>query len=129
MSCVIVLLLLVDRYLDSAAAISDSGVDSSLGTTISVGSSAAMLSRDIERDCVAETGLGHLSTAWSSGNSSIFVMEGELPRLAEGDGVDDDDDIAPSDDLQSRAKFVCDDDCMMANSSQKFLATWGPLFW
>ena len=37
-----------------------------------------------------DAGLGHLSTASSSGNSSIFVMEGELPRLAEGDGVDDD---------------------------------------
>ena len=84
--------------LDSAAAISDSGVDSSLGTTtaISAASSAAMLSWERERECVAEpTGLGHLRTAWSSGSSSILVMEGEPPRLPDGDGVDDEDEERP----------------------------------
>ena len=30
-------------------------------------------------------------------------MEGELPRLADGDGVDDDDEIASSDDLKSNS--------------------------
>ena len=72
-----------------------------MGTTdVAAGTASAsslMLSWDVERDCVAERGLGHLSTAWSSGNSSIFVMDGELPRLAEGDG--DDDDIESTDDL------------------------------
>ena len=90
------MLLLIATNLDSAAAISDSGVDSSLGTTTAISAippSSAMLSWERERECVADpTGLGHLRTAWSSGSSSILVMEGEPPRLADGDGVDDEDE-------------------------------------
>ena len=98
-------------YLDSAAAISDSGVDSSLGTTTAISaippSSAAMLSWERERECVAEpTGLGHLRTAWSSGSSSILVMEGEPPRLADGDGVDDEDDERPPFEGELRMKRI-----------------------
>ena len=92
-------MFLITTNLDSAAAISDSGVDSSLGTTTAISaaaippSSAAMLSWESERELVADpTGLGHLSTAWSSGSSSILVMEGEPPRLPDGDGVDDEDE-------------------------------------
>ena len=104
-------LRVIATNLDSAAAISDSGVDSSLGTTTAISaippSSAAMLSWERERECVAEpTGLGHLRTAWSSGSSSILVMEGEPPRLADGDGVDDEDDERPPFEGELRMKRI-----------------------
>ena len=105
--------------LDSAAAISDSGVDSSLGTmtAISAASSAAMLSWERERECVAEpTGLGHLRTAWSSGSSSILVMEGEPPRLPDGDGVDDEDGERPPFEEDLRMKRIMRDYGVMSDS-------------
>ena len=82
-----------------------------MGMISAAAATSSMLSCDSERDCVAEegeAGLGHLSTAWSSGNSSILVMEGELPRLAVGDGVDDDDEIAPSEDDLGESRTFCD---------------------
>ena len=66
-------------------------------------------------------GLGHLRTAWSSGSSSILVMEGEPPRLAEGDGVDDDgDDRPPFEEDLRITRILGDYDGVMPGSHYPF---------